>query len=116
MTAKPFRFSKRFDEAACDFCGLCFHQCPVLALPLEEAQAEIRGLVHGGRSKVLARCTGCMACARACPVGAIEKTDVPATVKGKRSDKLKVHRVIQDKCIKCGMCRESCKFDAVEVK
>jgi len=67
MTTKPFRFSKRFDESACDFCGLCFHQCPVLALPLEEAQAEIRRLVHEGRSKVLARCTGCMACNSFCP-------------------------------------------------
>jgi len=67
MSAMPFRFSKRFDEAACDFCGLCLHECPVLGLPLEEAQFEIRGLVRDGRSKVLAECTGCMACNSFCP-------------------------------------------------
>ena len=26
-----------------------------------------------------------------------------------------VHKIIQDKCIKCGVCYEVCKFDAVKV-
>ena len=48
-------------------------------------------------------CTGCMVCAKICPVEA-------AT-----GEKKEVHFIDQDKCIKCGACFESCKFDAVKV-
>ena len=67
MTAKPFRFTKSFVEEACDFCGDCFAKCPVLKLPLPEAQAEIKRLIASGTSPVLDRCTGCMACNTICP-------------------------------------------------
>jgi NADH-quinone oxidoreductase subunit F len=50
-----------------------------------------------------AGCTGCRACARACPVGAIQGA------KGKQ------HSIDQHKCIKCGACKDACKFDAVAV-
>lgn len=70
MAANRFQFTKRFVQEQCDFCGLCFHQCPVLELPLDVAQAEIRSLVKGGKSEVLERCTGCMACNTICPTDA----------------------------------------------
>ena len=67
-------------------------------------------------SVTASKCVGCMACSKVCPVGAISKTDKAATVKGKKSDKLKVHKIDKDKCIKCGMCIEACKFDSIVVE
>ena len=54
-------------------------------------------------SIVADKCKGCSACARKCPVGAI-------------SGEIKKPFVIdQAKCIKCGACVETCKFDAIVV-
>ncbi len=61
-------------------------------------------------------CTGCKACARVCPTAAAVATGRPATIKGKKNDKLKAHEIILEKCIKCGACIEACKFDAVRVE
>jgi len=70
MTLDTFTFSKHFLEDRCDRCGRCLHECPVLQLPLDAAQAEIRALIETGDSSVLDRCTGCMACNSLCPKGA----------------------------------------------
>jgi len=47
------------------------------------------------------KCTGCMACAKQCPQNAIT------------GEKKKPHILDQSKCIKCGICYTTCKFDAV---
>jgi len=49
-------------------------------------------------------CTGCTLCSKHCPVDAII-----GTVK-------EIHEIDMEKCIRCGVCYEVCKFDAVEVK
>jgi len=48
------------------------------------------------------KCTGCRACVKACPKEAIS---------GKKKEK---HAVDQALCIRCGACRSTCKFEAVD--
>ena len=56
----------RFD--ACDRCGICFHECPVIQLPIEESKKEIRRLIQGESTKhVLSRCNSCFTCNLICP-------------------------------------------------
>jgi ferredoxin len=50
------------------------------------------------------KCNGCTLCAKRCPQGAI------------RGSKKKVHKIIQKDCIKCGICLDVCKPDAVVVQ
>jgi NAD-dependent dihydropyrimidine dehydrogenase PreA subunit len=48
-------------------------------------------------------CTGCTSCARQCPDRCIT------------GDKNKAHVIDTEKCIRCGICMETCKFGAVKV-
>ncbi len=49
-------------------------------------------------------CTGCQSCARKCPQEAIA------------GEKKQPHQLDQTKCIKCGICYEACKFDAIVIR
>ncbi len=49
-------------------------------------------------------CTGCTLCAKKCPQDAIT------------GDKKEPHTLEQDKCIKCGICYDACKFNAIVIK
>jgi Na+-translocating ferredoxin:NAD+ oxidoreductase RNF subunit RnfB len=48
-------------------------------------------------------CTGCTLCAKKCPTGAIV------------GEKKKVHYIVDEKCIRCGTCRDVCRFESVLV-
>jgi len=61
-----------------------------------------RGLIH--YEIIAERCTGCLVCQRNCAVNAIS------------GEKLRPHFINQDLCIRCGVCRQLCKFDAVIVE
>jgi NADH:ubiquinone oxidoreductase subunit F (NADH-binding)/(2Fe-2S) ferredoxin len=50
------------------------------------------------------KCNGCQLCRLKCPAEAIE------------GDKKEAHKVLQEKCIKCGTCYDACKFDAIIVE
>ncbi len=50
------------------------------------------------------RCTGCRACALKCPQECIS------------GEKREVHTLDPENCIKCGICRDVCRFDAVLVR
>jgi NADH:ubiquinone oxidoreductase subunit F (NADH-binding)/(2Fe-2S) ferredoxin/NAD-dependent dihydropyrimidine dehydrogenase PreA subunit len=77
-----------------------------------EYEAHIRDKrCPGGVCKSLIRyfiledkCTGCMACAKNCPVNCIA------------GERKKLHVIDQEKCIKCGMCKSVCRFDAVRIE
>jgi NADH-quinone oxidoreductase subunit F len=48
-------------------------------------------------------CTGCQQCFKNCPSEAIT------------GEKKEVHTISDEKCIRCGVCKDVCKFDAVNV-
>ena len=48
-------------------------------------------------------CTGCMLCAKRCPQDTIV------------GEKKGPHKILQDNCIKCGICEDVCKDNAVRI-
>ena len=37
-------------------------------------------------------------------------------IRSVEGEKKKPHRIIQEKCVKCGVCFDQCRFQAVEVR
>lgn len=59
---------KLFQTDKCTQCGECFHQCPVLQLPKDEAINEIKALINQENGKyVLTQCHTCFSCNLICP-------------------------------------------------
>lgn len=59
-----------------------------------------------------AKCVVCMACQRACPSGCIELDG--EKVEGRKTRLLTKYVLDFTKCSLCGLCVESCKFDALD--
>lgn len=74
-----------------------------------EYEAHLAGSCPAGVCKPLLSyhitdaCNGCLACLRACPT---------STIEGARNEP---HRIVQEGCTQCGVCRAVCHYHAVEV-
>lgn len=76
----------------------------------DEYEAHLEGKCPALQCKALVsyriisgNCIGCTLCAKVCPAAAI---------KGNPGE---IHMIEDKKCIRCGMCLEACKYNAVEV-
>ena len=64
-------FFSDFKPDSCTLCGECFHSCPIMELPREEAIQEMKTLVSGKDTKtVLKECQSCFSCNMYCPENA----------------------------------------------
>ncbi len=85
----------------------CMLNCPVQAIEIKNAQADID----------MDKCIGCGKCERECPYHAIAYQPVPCEeacpVGAISKDSEGVEHIDDEKCIHCGKCITSCPFGAV---
>ena len=90
------------DKGRCKGCARCIVACPkgLIELSADLNEKGYRYVVFNGTEE---DCTGCTLCARRCP---------QSVISGERQQ---AHTIDTEKCIRCGVCRDVCRFDAVVV-
>lgn len=105
-------------ESKCLGCKICFDECPVDAISMQNGKAVIDA----------EKCIGCGICEKACRFDAIvveideEKIAEKDTIKTtqtpdstKKEDPIRIFRVSEEKCIGCKICQQKCPVDAIEM-
>ncbi len=94
-------------ESACDLCLECTKACPTGALmPVQKMEDVDMGLAVLEENLCLPYINqgGCGACYTVCPVNAV------------RLDMQRYPKVIDDKCVGCGLCEEVCLQKAKAIR
>ena len=90
----PSRFKVNIDREHCKICKRCTINCTFGALSFNGERIV----------SIDDNCVACQRCVMKCPQEAIT---------GKKK---KPHQLDQKKCIKCGICYDACKFNAIAIR
>ena len=64
-------FFSPFNQEACTQCGICFNNCPIMELSIEDSVEELKRLINGEKTKkILKNCQSCFTCNFYCPENA----------------------------------------------
>ena len=105
-----------FDLGYCEYnCSLCGQVCPseaIRTLPLAAKQRVVIGTAVFDRGRCLpwAHHVNCLVCEEHCPTGekAIVFDESDAVGPDGRPVRLKLPRVVPERCIGCGICQQKC--------
>ncbi|MEW6088823.1 MAG: 4Fe-4S binding protein [bacterium] len=98
----------------CEYnCTLCGQVCPTQAikeLTLDEKKKNIIGLAHFDKNRCIpyARRTNCMVCEEHCPTSPKAIVFEETKELTREGYPIKLPRVVEDKCIGCGICQNKC--------
>ncbi len=105
-------------ESKCIGCKICFDECPVDAISMQNGKAVIDA----------EKCIGCGICEKACRFDAIvlekqnKKKVEQDTTKTKqvadstqKENLIRIFQVSEEKCIGCKSCQQKCPVDAIEM-